>query len=93
MTGERAEMSKLRLYESNDSREMLKGSFSSNRLLLVLLARLEVVEREDELVQKLGLLFCVFVGDGGTKTPLSLISDSTNTNVSTNGHARYVESW
>lgn len=46
---------------------MLKGSFSSNRLRL----RLLVVLLDDELRQK--VLFCS-AGEGGTKTPLSLIS-------------------
>lgn len=66
MTGERAEISKDRLYESNDSREMLNGSFSSNRLRLLLL----VVLRDEDVVQKFGRSG----GDGSTKTPLSLIS-------------------
>ena len=69
MIGERAEMSKERRYESKDSREMLNGSFSSNRLLPPLL--LLVVLLDDEVVQK---LLRSSGGDGGTNTPLSLIS-------------------
>ena len=67
MTGERAEMSKDRRYESKDSREMLKGSFSLKTLRLVVL----VVLRDELVVQKLFRSG----GEGGMKTPLSLISD------------------
>ena len=67
-TGERAEMSKLRRYESKDSREMLKGSCSLKALRL---AWLLVVLREELVVQN---DFFSSVGEGGMKTPLSLIS-------------------
>ena len=60
-------MSKLLLYESNDSREMLKGSFSSKKLRLLLL----VVLLDEDVVQKLGRSG----GEGWMKTPLSLISE------------------
>ena len=82
-TGDRAEMSynlsvpnnqmfrssirtKDLLYESNDSREILNGSFSLKTLRWLLL----VVLRDDD-VQKLRRSLG---GDGGTKTPESLIS-------------------
>ena len=65
MTGDRAEMSKDRRYESKDSREILKGSFSLKTLLLL------VVLLDELAVQKL----LRSGGEGGTKTPLSLISD------------------
>lgn len=68
MTGDRAEISKLLLYESKDSREMLKGSFSLKTLLLVCVL---VVLREDEDVQN---DLRSSGGEGGIKTPLSLIS-------------------
>ena len=54
------------LYESNDSREILNGSFSLKTLRWLLL----VVLRDDD-VQKLRRSLG---GDGGTKTPESLIS-------------------
>lgn len=54
------------LYESNDSREILNGSFSLNTLRWLLLVVLR-----DEDVQKLRFSFG---GEGGTKTPESLIS-------------------
>jgi len=49
ITGDRAEMSNDRLYESKDSREMLKGSFSSYAHLLI---EDDVVDRDDAVPQK-----------------------------------------
>lgn len=58
-----------RRYESNDSREMLKGSLSLMRLLCVVL----LVVLRDELVCPQKLLRSS-PGDGGRQTPESLIS-------------------
>jgi hypothetical protein len=65
MTGERAEMSKERRYESKLSREMLKGSLSEKALRLLVVLRDELLVQKD--LRSSG-------GEGGRKTPLSLIS-------------------
>jgi hypothetical protein len=59
-----------RRYESNDSREMLNGSFSLSRLRCVLLV--VAVLREDPVWPQKVFFSCV--GDGGKHTPESLIS-------------------
>jgi len=64
--GERAEISKDRLYESKDSLEILNGSSLSiaRWLVVVLVELLDLVDQK----------FLRSVGEGGRYTPLSLIS-------------------